>query len=679
MDKSIFPLFFSKKASLFYFFWVLLFCSQIVYSQTYETALHYFKLGNLDKALPIWTELAKEGDINSQFSLGIFYEQQGKYLSHEKSIKYLQLAADQNMEKAQYHLAMKYFSGYGVEQNFSKTLQLLRQAAAEDSPEAQYQLGRMAADGLGMKVNLTEAIRWYVLAAENGFGLAQHTLASHYMTGNGTEVNVSKAVLWLKRAAEQHNILAQRDLGFLYTQGMGVDKNYVLAAQLLEEPAQQGSPVSRYLLGQIYAEGGYGLTQSIRSAKYWFNQAMEVGYPKAASALQQIAYLPSEPLEPESIKNELVEKEHVEQTIEESGKSNSVDIEQTSAISAAGDVLEIDSELNFTSEIEKSESLMDSSDQQEINSHERMANLVDPSTLSSTQLYDFYNEDLSAYRSTNSSQQGTIVASEEGEWEYTGKDIVADLKEEQLIEYDDIDKQFDAAFSSGSKSMGRRHYKQIFGLTQGTRSEYTIRTEKNYIPNFLSVAENNDKSHSKAAVFRRHSDSGKALSLFSKELTAQSAQQISDAKNKRALQADIEKQQRNTQFVNYTAAKYAPVSYPDNNLDNDSARFRTLPSGYFTLQILQSNQWQIIQKIIQNPLAKEDGHLYVLSIKKKEGMVYIIVYGAYSSHQKAKQAATSLPSYIAIGTPWIRQINILQQQLKVIHKGHLFGVIGTVK
>lgn len=577
-------------------------------------------------ALEIWTQLADAGDIKAQYSAGILYEQQGENQSHEKAIQYLELASKQGMNKAQYHLAMKYFSGYGVEQDFSKTIQLLLKAAAQDYPEAQYQLGRMASDGLGFKQDQTEAIRWYMLAAENGFGPAQHTLASHFMTGNGTVANVDKAIVWLKHASEQHHMLAQRDLGFLYTQGMGVEKNYEAAAELLNNPASQGSPVSQYLLGQIYAEGGYGLEKSIRSAKHWFSEAIKSGYPKAEGALQQIAHIPLEPLseEPEEIVQDAVE----------------------------GSI----------------EGVVDIDDSAEL------AQLIDPEAdTSETQFYDFYNEDLSAYRESANKQKNKTTTASIDEWEYTGDDTI-ELNEENLVEYNDIDGQFDEAFSQTAKSIGGRgNYKRLFGLAQSD-SDYALRKDRSYNPGFQSVSESNEKSTSKAVVFRGHSQSGEQqqLGFFSRKAKQESHTEenvlVSQTQFKSATTTkplSVKSSPESHKSLTNARPVFARSQSKQLKVEDDLNRFRNLPGNNFTLQILQSTNPEKIKQISQNRAGKQDADLYVLSGNRNNHIIYLVTYGAYPDKKQAEAAAKSLPGYIALGTPWIRKVSKVKTQLKL--------------
>ena len=64
----------------------------------------------------IW--LAKEGDADAQYYLGIMYEEgKGVPQDYKAAVKWYTLAAEQGSAKAQYNLGAMYFNGQGVIQD----------------------------------------------------------------------------------------------------------------------------------------------------------------------------------------------------------------------------------------------------------------------------------------------------------------------------------------------------------------------------------------------------------------------------------------------------------------------------------------------------------------------------------------------------------------------------------
>jgi len=83
-------------------------------------------------------------------------------------------------------------------------------AAAEGDAEAQYHLALMFDAGKGVDRNPKEAERWYLAAAAQGHMNAQYFLARMYsIESSGINKNLAEAQKWYKKAAEQGHIDAK--------------------------------------------------------------------------------------------------------------------------------------------------------------------------------------------------------------------------------------------------------------------------------------------------------------------------------------------------------------------------------------------------------------------------------------------------------------------------------------
>jgi hypothetical protein len=69
-----------------------------------------------------------------------------------------------------------YYSGLGVDENFTETLFWYRKAAAQGNTEAQLNLEHMHAKGYSTQRNYSEAALWYQEAADQGHSDAQYFL-----------------------------------------------------------------------------------------------------------------------------------------------------------------------------------------------------------------------------------------------------------------------------------------------------------------------------------------------------------------------------------------------------------------------------------------------------------------------------------------------------------------------
>ena len=275
---------------------LFIFLSTLSYAnddKVYGKGAYYFSQGDYKNAFKIWLPLAQKGNPAAQYSVALLYDQgHGVTKNKAETLKYLQLAVNQDLPDAQYYLAMKYYYGLSIKKDYSKTRELLIKAAKQDNLKAQFQLANLYNKGEGGKEDQEQATYWFTTAAENNYGPAQHSLAARFLTGKGTSSNIDKGVFWLKKAVVQNDSDAQRDLGFMYYKGIGVDKNYQKANELLRVPAKEDSPMAIYLLGDIYAQGGYGITQDIKQAKKFYQKAQKLGYKQADKAIQKLSQQP---------------------------------------------------------------------------------------------------------------------------------------------------------------------------------------------------------------------------------------------------------------------------------------------------------------------------------------------------------------------------------------------------
>ena len=71
--------------------------------------------GDFATALREWTPLAKQGDADAQFSLGVMYEKgEGVAKDNKAAVKWYTLAAEQGLADAQFNLGVMYANGTGV-------------------------------------------------------------------------------------------------------------------------------------------------------------------------------------------------------------------------------------------------------------------------------------------------------------------------------------------------------------------------------------------------------------------------------------------------------------------------------------------------------------------------------------------------------------------------------------
>ena len=136
----------------------------------FKDAVAAYGNGDHETALRLFRPLADQGNVSSQYNLGIMFSQgKGAPKDDVEAAKWYRLAADQGHVNAQTKLAFIYMTGLGVSKDY------------------------------------TEAMKWYRLAADQGDGTAQFNLSLMYQTGQAVPKNDVLAYMWATLAAKHGN------------------------------------------------------------------------------------------------------------------------------------------------------------------------------------------------------------------------------------------------------------------------------------------------------------------------------------------------------------------------------------------------------------------------------------------------------------------------------------------
>lgn len=111
---------------------------------------------------------------------------------------------------AEHRLAVRYYTGDGVMQDYAKAADLFRRAAMQGHAAAQYNLGILNYFGQGTAPDIKEAAHWFQRAADQDFADAQYNLGFLYFEGLGVAKNLEKAWLWFSRAAKHGHAEASK-------------------------------------------------------------------------------------------------------------------------------------------------------------------------------------------------------------------------------------------------------------------------------------------------------------------------------------------------------------------------------------------------------------------------------------------------------------------------------------
>lgn len=131
----------------------------------FDDGMRALQAGDFADARATFSPLAKEGNGNAQFMLGVMFENGlGTGKDDEAAASWYQQAAASGVASAQYNLGVFHQLGKGVAQNPALALKFHRLAAAQGHSRAQNNLGTMYYTGAGITRDPIEAWKWLTLA-----------------------------------------------------------------------------------------------------------------------------------------------------------------------------------------------------------------------------------------------------------------------------------------------------------------------------------------------------------------------------------------------------------------------------------------------------------------------------------------------------------------------------------
>lgn len=157
-----------------------------------------------DQLLRAWEELATNGDVETQYLLGLYHEQLKDY---ERAITWYQRAMENKYPEAINALGYLYLDGKGVDIDVDKAFELFSQAADEyDLDCAYFNLSKMYLDGDGCEQNTEKGMALLEKSMELGDGCAALMLGRIYLKGLlGFNVSYRKAAKYFEKGFKLGN------------------------------------------------------------------------------------------------------------------------------------------------------------------------------------------------------------------------------------------------------------------------------------------------------------------------------------------------------------------------------------------------------------------------------------------------------------------------------------------
>jgi len=160
-----------------------------------------------------WLEKSAElGNTQALYELYRLYMGGNSFVEpdEKRALKYLHLAAEKGLAKAQYKVGMRIYEHPKDDSSYQVAWQWFSLAAKQGNADAIYMSGIMRMKGLAGEQNPSVAIFSFKHAAELGQADAQYVLGKAYWEGIGVEKDKAEAKKWLDMAAENGNKEAEQ-------------------------------------------------------------------------------------------------------------------------------------------------------------------------------------------------------------------------------------------------------------------------------------------------------------------------------------------------------------------------------------------------------------------------------------------------------------------------------------
>lgn len=248
---------------------------------------------DLDKAIRLWTEAAEQGDADSAYLLGLYFEDgpDGKR-DLQKAVSWFEKAMEAGSVSAAVKLGRLYDGGAaGVD--YGRAFDCYKMAADRGSAEASFYLGTLYFEGKGMERDCGHAFSCWLMGAELGDDKYAADCAMHvglcYMTGEGAKKDATSARLWLEKAEELGSAPALVELGRLYDQDGASNLAYAKAKEYYQRALDSGVAHAAVCLGDLYGSGR-GIPKDMARAFELYQLAAEKGDIAALLALSTCYY-----------------------------------------------------------------------------------------------------------------------------------------------------------------------------------------------------------------------------------------------------------------------------------------------------------------------------------------------------------------------------------------------------
>ena len=244
----------------------------------------------MDPEQALLKEEADEGAVLAQYNLAVcYYHGTGVEQDYTEAARYFKLAADQGCVLGIYNYGVCLYDGNGVDLDLEQAACCFKAAADFGCVEAQVAYGRCLTKGEGVPQNLAEAARYYKAAADQGNHEGETYYGQHLLFGRGIPMNPVLAAQYLLRACEGGSPLALFNYGICLYSGHGATKDIETAVKYFRMAADKGLAAAQYNFG-VMLYHGTGIQKNAAEGAYYLKLAADQGFPEAQALYGQLLF-----------------------------------------------------------------------------------------------------------------------------------------------------------------------------------------------------------------------------------------------------------------------------------------------------------------------------------------------------------------------------------------------------
>ncbi len=232
-------------------------------------------------------QAADEGSSEAQYTLYWVYLE-GLHVGRDdiQALMWLKKATEQMHPDALHEMALNYYSGGLVEQDYERARLFFEQAAAAGVDVANTNLGIIHEKGLGVVSSISRAKTYFRAAAKRNEPYGANELGRLLL--NARKYRAAKK--WIQQAVNQNLAHAKYNLGLMKEHGLGMQKDKEAAYLLYQEAADAQVPEAIAANGRIHLLGLKGKVD-LDLARQLLMHAYKAGDKSAALSL--VAFEPA--------------------------------------------------------------------------------------------------------------------------------------------------------------------------------------------------------------------------------------------------------------------------------------------------------------------------------------------------------------------------------------------------